>query len=227
MFGLSLRHATLLTFGISSACAIAACSGSGSGTPNTGTGGSAGTSGNSGSGGTGATGATGANGGTGATGGGTSPGKAQVIFEIDNGKSYCATSSCGSTPVPSVKDQAGKSYKLSVGDCYTPCDTCEMLPCPGVACEIDHGVEVTGSQVTWDGGYFVADTCNGSSGSVSCYTRVYAPAGNYVASWCATPGTLVDDPQYQVKQCQTSGPAECVDAPFVLPSSSPVTVKLP
>ncbi len=158
------------------------------------------------------------------SGGGTSAGNAHVVFQIGNGKSYCTTSNCGSIGGPGIKDASGKALRLSAGDCYTPCDTCEMLPCPGAACQEAHGVAITGGELKWDGHHFEQGTCNGS---VSCFRRVFAPPGKYTARMCATPGDLVDAPPSQLKQCQASGPQECVDVDFDYPSTAPVTAQWP
>lgn len=157
--------------------------------------------------------------------GGTSPGTSHIVFQISNSLSYCKTSSCGSTGGDvGVLDASGKSLRLSAGDCYTPCDTCEMLPCPGAACQEAHGIEVTGAELNWDGHYFEDGTCNGT---VACVTRRFAAPGKYTAKMCATPGDVVDAPPSTLKQCVTSGPAECAEVEFDFPSSAPVTAQLP
>jgi hypothetical protein len=62
--------------------------------------------------------------------------------------------------------------------------------------------------------------------AISCTRSRFAPAGNYVARFCATPGTLgTSDGGAPV--CTATGPEECVEAEFVFPSSRPVIITLP
>ncbi len=196
------------------------CSSSGAGG---GSGGAAGAGASAGSGAGGGTGGGGAVGGSAGAAG--SPGTAQLEFKIDNGKSYCrSTDDCSLFSSISIKDSSGNVLGRIPGYCYTDCATCEALPCPGLACSELHGIDFTGEQLTWDGSYFENGTCQGTT---QCKQKLFATPGKYVAVMCATPGTLVDEPPKQDKQCQTSGPQECVEVGFDFPSSSPITGSLP
>ncbi len=180
--------------------------------------------------GTGASAGTGAQAGTGATGSGGSAGSqgnAKFDFQINNGKSYCrSTDGCDFSSNISVKDASGTVLGRSAGFCHTPCDTCEQLPCPGIACQVLHGEPVTAEQITWDGSYYQGGTCNGST---QCLTKLFAPPGKYTAVMCATPGDLVDDASLpsDLKACKPSGPQECVEVPFGFPSAQTVSGSLP
>lgn len=198
-----------------------ACSGSSSSTP--GTGGAAGSGASSGSGGTGASsgsGGTGASAGTGGQAG--SPGSVTVTFEVPSSKTYCQQGECGASTSILIKDAAGNGLLRYPGDCYTPCETCEMLPCPGYACQ-PQGYAITGESFEWDGTYYAQQSCGAGT---SCLAHSYAKPGKYTAVMCATPGTLAPDVN-QVQQCTATGPAECVEVPFDFPTDQSVTGKLP
>ena len=194
--------------------AVACSSGSGSGA-----GGSGGQAASSGSGGQSGS---GGSGGSSATGG-TSPGTAKLTFKVSSKRTYCAQADCnGNSSHISIKDSSDKTLRLSPGDCYTPCDTCKMLPCPGAACQ-QMGVAVNGDQMIWDGRYFEASTCGQEA---NCLNKKYAAPGKFTARMCATPGTLAKD-QFDVAQCTASGPQECVDVSFDFPGTQTYTGQLP
>ena len=203
---------------------ISACS---SGSANGGTAASGGSAAG-GSGGSGAVSGSGGSGGSGATGGsggasGGSPGTTQLSFELPAGKSYCRDSdTCSGHSSISIKDSSGKVLARFSGDCIVPCDTCELLPCPGAAC-LQQGFAVKDETITWDGTYFDNGTCNQT---VTCVATKYAAPGKYTAVMCARPGDLAPD-QNQTPQCTYTGPQECVEVPFDFPSSQPYTGKLP
>lgn len=189
--------------------ALASCSGSGSGDAAGGAAGQGGGTGGSG----------GASGGT----GGVSPGTTTIELQIGPGASYCQEAGCGPVSSIGIKDASGQALVLGPGDCYTPCDSCELLPCPGAACQLQ-GYAVTGQTLAWDGTYFASDSCGPSS--TQCYAHRYAIPGTYSAVMCATPGTLTQDAN-QVDQCTATGPVECVEVSFQFPSATPAIGKLP
>ena len=199
-----------------------ACSDSGSGSAQSsgGTGGSGATSGTGGSGATSGTGGSGASAGSGGSAG--SPGSVTLKFEVPSAKSYCQQGECGASSSVVIKDASGKALMRYPGDCYTPCDTCQALPCPGYACQ-PQGYAITGETFDWDGTYYAQNTCGGST---SCLAHSYAQPGKYTAVMCATPGTLAPDAN-QVDQCTATGPAECVEVPFDFPTDKTVTGTLP
>jgi hypothetical protein len=149
-------------------------------------------------------------------------GSATIEFQVSTSKSYCEQGQCGASSSIAIKDATGAVLARSAGDCYTPCDTCRMLPCPGYACQ-SRGYAISGETLTWDGTYYAASTCGTA---VSCRDRRFAAAGTYTAVMCAKPGTLANDAS-QVPQCTNVGPAECVEVPFAFPSSTKVVGALP
>jgi hypothetical protein len=199
-------------FTLALASMLAACS-SGQGAGSTGNGGSGGGSGNGGSG--------GASGGTGGSSG--SPGTTTIELQIAPGNSYCQTGDCGPVSSIGIEDSNGQSFVLNPGDCYTQCDSCETLPCPGAACQMQ-GYSVTGQTLVWDGTHFTSDSCGPSS--TQCYAHSYAAPGTYTAVMCSTPGALVKDAN-DVDQCTSSGPVECVEVSFQFPSATPAVGTLP
>ena len=198
-----LAFATLLAIG-----ALGACS---SGSGDAASAGAAGTAGSSGSGG---------NGGSGGSGGsgGTSPGTVTLVLEIAPGTSYCQSGGCGPVSSIAIKDASGTFIVRSPGDCYTPCETCQMQPCPGAACEL-RGYDVPGETLTWDGTSWLGSTCGATQ---SCLSKSFAAPGQYVAVMCATPGTLQEDAS-QTPQCVGTGADECVEVPFEFPSTQTFT----
>ena len=194
--------------GLSLAVCAGACGSSGSGSASSG----------------GAAGSSGAGGGGGGSGGSAgSPGKVTLTFEVPSSKTYCQQGECGASSSIAIKDASGTVLLRSPGDCYTPCDTCQALPCPGYACQ-PQGYAVKGESFEWDGTYWKSGTCGASS---SCLAHQFATPGKYTAVMCATPGTLETSDATQVAQCVASGPAECVEVPFDFPTSQPVIGKLP
>jgi len=121
-----------------------------------------------------------------------------------------------------IKDAAGNPIVRWAGDCYTACDTCEMLPCPGRAC-MPEGKAVTGEALEWDGTHWQQGTCGADT---SCKAKTYAAPGKYTARMCATPGDISTD-NNGFTQCTSTGPAECVEVPFDFPSTETFTGKLP
>ncbi len=145
-----------------------------------------------------------------------------MTFVVPSTKTYCQQAECGPSSSVTIKDAGGNTLVRYPGDCYTPCETCEALPCPGFACQ-PQGYAITGESFTWDGTYYAQDTCNSA---MACAAHSYASPGTYTAVMCATPGTLAPD-QNQVDQCTPTGPVECVEVPFEFPGGSTVTGTLP
>jgi hypothetical protein len=154
---------------------------------------------------------------------GTSPGTATLVLEVQDPTRYCYTTDfCSQATAITIADASGKAYGRYAGMCYTPCDTCELMPCPGMAC-MPQGFAFAGETLTWDGTYYESDVCGAGT---SCTAHRYAPAGTYVATLCATPGTLAPDELGQ-DACTPTGAAECVELTFELPSSETYTATLP
>jgi hypothetical protein len=210
---MKLGHALGATI-VAGALALGACGGEGSGGAGAGGGGGGGGSG----------GAVGGGGGLGGSGGGTSPGSVTLKFEVPTTKTYCvSTDTCSAVTSIVIKDSTGTALGRFSGDCYTDCTSCEMLPCPGYACQ-QQGMAVTGETLEWDGSYWAASSCG--SPQQQCTGHFYAAAGSYTAVMCATPGDLVPDAT-STMQCTNTGAAECVEVPFEFPSSQTYTGTLP
>ena len=176
--------------------------------------------------------------GTGGAGGsaGTSPGTVRLQLEVPTVRTYCDENpSCTSTQHLWVTTASGQALTLGSVGCGLDCGTCSPVPCletPLIACPAGSwGSAVVTSSFTWDGSYTVSESCepSGSSVAVSCTAPKFAPAGTYVAHFCATPGTL-DLTDGGPPVCTPTGAQECIDVPFVFPapSSAPeVVVALP
>ena len=150
-----------------------------------------------------------------------SAGSVTLTFQVPPAKTYCQTGECGPASSIIIKNEAGDALVRYPGDCYTPCDTCEPLACPGFACQ-PQGYGVTGESFVWDGTVYSQSTCGVTS---SCVAHLYAPPGKYTAVMCATPGALVND-NNGVPQCMVSGPVECVEVPFDYPAQKDVLGEL-
>lgn len=167
---------------------------------------------------------TGGSGGRGGAGGGTSPGTIDITFDVEDRGAYCRQDdgcSLGSAVVISSAD--GRAMTLNAGWCPTMCDDCAPQPCPGLAC-MPVGVEVTGASLTWDGTFFESGTCGAGT---PCVSRRFAPAGSYVAEFCATRGSIQTPGTNGDSECVASGSPECVSVEFDLPGSGSVGATLP
>jgi hypothetical protein len=208
------------------ALALAGCSpgtlGGAGGT--TGTGGILGTGGIPGAGGATSTGGT----------GGTSAGAATLRITLPPTQSFCDEnpSSCTSTQHLWIMTASGQALTLGSVGCRLECGSCTYPPCPElpvIACPAgNYGVAIDSYDFTWDGSYVENGSCAPSIGAlaVSCVDSTYAPAGTYVAHFCATPGTL-STPDGGFPVCTATGAQECVDVKFELPSAQPVVITLP
>jgi hypothetical protein len=219
----------LLAFG--SALALLSLAGCSPGT----LGGTGGTGGATGTGGTGGTTGTGGTGGTTGTGGATggSPGTVTLRINVPPTQTFCDENpSCSSTQHLWVMTASGQALTLGSVGCNISCSACAGLPCPElpiVACPAgNYGVAVTDYDFTWDGSYLESSACepSGASIALSCLDAKVAPAGTYVARFCATPGVL-NTTDGGVPSCTPTGPQECVEVRFDLPSSQPVVITLP
>jgi hypothetical protein len=91
------------------------------------------------------------------------------------------------------------------------------------------GVAVSDYSFTWNGSYTESGSCAASIGALAlaCADSKVAPAGSYVARFCATPGTLTAPDGGGAQVCTTTGPQECVEIRFDFPSAQPVVITLP
>ncbi len=128
---------------------------------------------------------------------------------------------------------SGQALSLGSVGCSISCSSCTGNLCPEVpviACPVgNYGVAVTDYDVTWDGSYVESGACepSGASAAISCLDAKVAPAGTYVARFCATPGILSTPDGGGFQSCTTTGPQECVEVRFELPSAQPVVITLP
>ena len=178
---------------------------------------------------------TGGTGAGGTAGSGGSPGTTTLQLTLPPTQTYCdENASCTSTQHLFLKTLSGQQLALGSGSvgCGTSCSTCSSTPCPEIpviACPAgNRGTAVTDATVTWDGSYIESDACepSGASVAIACTATKLAPAGAYVARFCATPGTL-DMTDGGTPSCATTGAEECVEVQFDFPSSQPVSVNLP
>jgi hypothetical protein len=173
--------------------------------------------------------------GSGGTGGSrsTSPGTVTLQLALPPGQTFCDENpSCSSTQHLWVSTSAGAPLSLGSVGCSTSCSTCVQTPCPElpvIACPAgNYGSAVTDSTFTWDGSYVENGSCeNSSAAAIACVASRFAAPGNYLARFCATPGTLSRPDGGVQPLCTPTGAQICVDTSFALPSSQPVMIVLP
>jgi hypothetical protein len=191
------------------------------------TGGSSGT----GSGGTPGTGGLPGTGGVSGSGG--SPGTVTLQIVLPAGQSFCDENpSCTSTQHLTIMNNAGQPLSLGAVGCGVSCSDCAAVPCPllpVIACPAGNwGTAIANYSFVWDGSYSENDSCepSGASLAVSCFANKTAPAGIYVAQFCATPGTLsVTDGGAEL--CTPTAPQSCAKVEFTFPASQPAVINLP
>jgi hypothetical protein len=124
-----------------------------------------------------------------------------------------------------VSNSAGQSLDLTVPFfCGSSCpgsgqcmQTCLSIPCTGPG----EGVAVKSGDQQWSGLYYGPSVCG-----ADCFVPSYAPAGQYVAQFCAIPGTLSSS-DAGPPACMTTGSAVCgPSVPFTFPSATPVDLTL-
>jgi hypothetical protein len=183
-------------------------------------GGMAGTGGSNGSAGTGA---------NGGSGGDSGLGTVTLQLVVPAATSFCdQTAMCGSRgPHITISTTDGKDVPTIGPSCGVFCGangTCDQQGCTPGPCAVSQGVAYTGETSNWDETSVGSSTCGAG---VVCSTSSHVPDGNYVAHMCATPGTLsMSDGGYS-PICTATGPVECVDVPFTIPSATPVVGSLP
>ena len=177
---------------------------------------------------------TGGTSGTGGAGGSAgSPGTVTLQVLFGSAQTFCdENAACSSTQHLSLMTAAGQPLTLSPTGCVTSCATCGPVACPEyatIACPAGNwGTAVTGSTFAWDGTYFESGACepNGASVAIACLDTKVAPAGTYIAQFCATPGTLsTTDGGGQL--CTATGAEECAAVEFSFPSPQPVVIAFP
>jgi hypothetical protein len=161
-------------------------------------------------------------GGAGAGGSGASLGSVTVRLVLPAGRSFCG---CNGGLGFTILDGAGVSVGNLYGRCSTtPCSTCTFSPCAAIPCVPEPPRAESG--FTWDGTTF-ATTASTCGNHVACELPTFAPAGQYVARMCATPGTFTSDDGGVWGTCSGTGTMECVDVSFDYPSESVIVGTLP
>ena len=153
-----------------------------------------------------------------------SPGSVTFSLLLPSTREFCDQLPCtfGTTHL-SINNALGQPFQLSPGLCPTFCSAqCREELCPRF-CPISGGVAATSVQVTWDGSYYESSTCGSGT---SCYDKRFVHAGHYVAFFCATPGTLNGGDTLPTT-CAATGPQECAEVQFMIPSSAVVVASLP
>jgi len=151
-------------------------------------------------------------------GSGTCPAGASVTFEISLAPGVSATycygaASCTPTFV-TVRPPGGDALDIDEPFCATDCDTCRVPFCPAIECLAPSPLTTTPVTHVWDGTVWQSSTCNESDPSianVACERGACAPAGQYVATMCAS---LTTGQAFCVGAQQ---PATCKDFPFDWP----------
>jgi hypothetical protein len=169
---------------------------------------------------------TGANGGSSGDGG---PGIVTLQLVVPATTSFCdQTATCGSRgPHITISTADGKDVPTIRPGCGVFCGangTCDQQGCSPGPCAASEGYAYTGEMFTWDGTSVGSSTCGAG---ITCTTFPPVPDGNYVAHMCATPGTLSMSDGGFFPTCTATGPVECVDVPFTIPSATPVVGSLP
>ena len=169
---------------------------------------------------------TGANGGSGGNGG---LGTVTLQLVVPTTTSFCDQSAmCGSRgPHITISTADGKDVPMIRPQCGVFCGakgTCDQQGCTPGPCAISQGYAYTGETSNWDETSVGTATCGAG---VVCTTFPQVADGNYVAHMCATPGTLSMSDGGYYPTCTATGPVECVDVPFTIPSATPVVGSLP
>ncbi len=187
-----------------------------------------------GGGGAGAQGGAGSDGGagtvaSGGSGGGGDLGAVTLQLVVPAATSFCdQTAMCGSPgPHITISTADGQEVPTLRPGCGVFCaadGTCDQHGCAPGPCAPPHGVAYTGETFSWDETSVGTSTCGAG---VACTTLPHVADGNYVAHMCATPGTLSTSAGAYFPTCTATGPIECVDVPFTIPSATPVVGSLP
>jgi hypothetical protein len=138
------------------------------------------------------------------------------------------TAMCATGPVThiSISTADGKDVPTMGPVCGAFCGangTCDQHLCTPGPCAASFGRAYTGETFAWDERTVGTSTCGAGT---ECTTFPLVPDGSYVAHMCATPGTLSMADGGYVPTCTATGPVECVDVPFTVPSATPVVGSL-
>ena len=169
---------------------------------------------------------TGANGGSGGDGG---LGTVTLQLVVPTATSFCdQTAMCGARgPHITISTADGKDVPMIRPGCGVFCGangTCDQQGCTPGPCAVSQGFAYTGETSNWDGTSVGTSICGAG---VVCTTFPHVADGNYVAHMCATPGTLSMSDGGFYPTCTATGPVECIDVPFTMPSATPVVGSLP
>ncbi len=155
-----------------------------------------------------------------------SAGSVTFHLVVPSTEAFCDEFTCA-TGFPQhlrISTSAGQPVALLAAyNCTTSCSSANVClnQCPTLVCVISQGYAVTTMDQSWDGGYQGPSACG-----ASCLVPTYAPPGQYVAQFCATPGTLTM-PDGGEPVCTAMGTEVCGPmVPFTFPSATPVELPL-
>ena len=130
------------------------------------------------------------------------------------GASHVVVSTAAGTTLDLTASSFCESSCPQSGQCT---QRCLSISCIGPG----EGSAVTSGDQQWSGVYYGPSVCG-----ATCLVPTYAPAGQYVAQFGATPGTL-SSPDAGPPTCTTTGSVECgPSVPFNFPSATPVDLTL-
>jgi hypothetical protein len=154
----------------------------------------------------------------------TSPGMTTFRVRFAPGASFCDSGTVCDLPDHLViKNLAGQTITGRTQFCPLFCsETCAPPACPGIAC-LPAGLGFMEQDLSWDGLYYEGGTCGAG---LACVRTAFAPPGRYLAVICATSGTPSRPDGGGNSVCTMTGPRECQEVAFDLPSTTPVEVTL-
>ncbi len=147
-----------------------------------------------------------------------------VTFELtSDSTNTCAGSSCSNTFVSVLA--ADRTALTTANDCQPQCGVCEQTGCPA-NCPQPNLVPAGGLRSQWSGKLFDSLQCQSPSEgrAIACLEPRCAPAGKYVAKFCAFRGG--DAGLSVCSEYSSSVPQTCTEVEFTYPTTAPVTAKL-
>lgn len=160
-------------------------------------------------------------------------GSVQFEFTAEMPEQYCSSTEMALSV--RIEDDAGNTFAVG-----TSPDACGARPCTSceqnLECTIGDAyfpsLFAAGGSVLWDGLRTSVSTCVAEGATLACLEGSYAPAGSYVAVYCAVLGEVWDSPPDECRLLSTAdgqfdGPLqECVRVAFEYPSETMVSAEL-
>jgi hypothetical protein len=147
---------------------------------------------------------------------------------LPQNESFCdQIGPCSGAPAHlQITDSTGQYLYDQTASFFCYCDESNCLQsCLTIACiGPGDGVAITGGDQAWPGVYYApSDRCGSTCGTVPHYL----PPGQYIAQFCATPGTL-ENSDGGPPACTKTGNLVCgPNVPFTYPSDTPIVLMLP